>query len=76
MHDLNSVTKFLYSLRNKGSKYGLERMEALAEWIENPEKKIFLDSCRYFNGKGSVCAMVSLSIVLTATKQAYSLHHI
>ena len=58
MHDLNSVTEFLYSLRNRGSKYGLERMEALAESIANPEKRFSSIHVAGTNGKGSVCAML------------------
>ena len=58
MHNFNSVTKFLYSLRNKGSKYGLERIEALAKSITNPEKKISSIHVAGTNGKGSVCAML------------------
>ena len=58
MHDLKSATEFLYSLRNRGSKYGLERMEALAEWIENPEKRFSSIHVAGTNGKGSVCAML------------------
>ena len=58
MHDLNSVTEFLYSLRNRGSKYGLERMEALAKSIANPEKRFSSIHVAGTNGKGSVCAML------------------
>ena len=58
MHNFNSVTKFLYSLRNKGSKYGLERIEALAKSITNPEKKSSSIHVAGTNGKGSVCAML------------------
>ena len=58
MHDLNSVTEFLYSLRNRGSKYGLERMEALAEWIENPENDFSSIHVAGTNGKVLSCAML------------------
>lgn len=58
MHDLNSVTKFLYSLRNKGSKYGLERMQRFAKALHNPEKTFTSIHVAGTNGKGSVCAML------------------
>lgn len=58
MHDLNSVTQFLYSLRNRGSKYGLERMQQFAQAIANPEKKFPSIHVAGTNGKGSVCVML------------------
>ena len=58
MHDLNSVTEFLYSLRNGGSKYGLERMQQFAKAIENPENRFPSIHVAGTNGKGSVCAML------------------
>jgi dihydrofolate synthase/folylpolyglutamate synthase len=58
MHDLNSVTEFLYSLRNRGSKYGLERMQQFAKAIENPENRFPSIHVAGTNGKGSVCAML------------------
>ncbi|MFL2848289.1 MAG: bifunctional folylpolyglutamate synthase/dihydrofolate synthase [Coraliomargaritaceae bacterium] len=58
MHDLNSVTQFLYSLRNKGSKYGLVRMRRFAKALHNPEKALTLIHVAGTNGKGSVCAML------------------
>lgn len=58
MHDLNSVTEFLYSLRNRGSKYGLEHMQQYAKAIENPENRFPSIHVAGTNGKGSVCAML------------------
>ena len=74
MHDLNSVTEFLYSLRNRGSKYGLARMEALAESIANPEKRFSSIHVAGTNGKGSVCAMLESIYRSNGYKTAYSLH--
>lgn len=58
MHDLNSVTDFLYSLRNRGSKYGLGRMQQFAKAIQNPERSFSSIHVAGTNGKGSVCAML------------------
>lgn len=58
MHDINGVTEFLYSLRNRGSKYGLERMQQLAKAIQNPERTFSSIHVAGTNGKGSVCAML------------------
>ena len=58
MHDLNKVTEFLYSLRNRGSKYGLERMQQFANAIQNPERTFPSIHVAGTNGKGSVCAML------------------
>lgn len=58
MHNYQSITKFLYSLRNKGSKYGLERMQVLASAQGNPEKKLAAIHVAGTNGKGSVCALL------------------
>ena len=58
MHDLNKVTEFLYSLRNRGSKYGLERMQQFANAIQNPERTFSSIHVAGTNGKGSVCAML------------------
>ena len=53
-----STCDYLYSLRNKGSKYGLERTEAFLAKIENPEREFPVIHVAGTNGKGSVCAML------------------
>ena len=49
---------YLYSLRNKGSKYGLARTEAFLAKIGNPERAFPVIHVAGTNGKGSVCAML------------------
>lgn len=58
MHDYKSITRYLYSLRNRGSKYGIERMQTFATALGNPEQKLSLIHVAGTNGKGSVCAML------------------
>jgi dihydrofolate synthase/folylpolyglutamate synthase len=49
---------FLYALRNQGSKYGLERMQAFLTRLKNPHERFPLIHVAGTNGKGSVCAML------------------
>ena len=58
MHDYQSITRYLYSLRNRGSKYGIERMQTFATALGNPEQKLSIIHVAGTNGKGSVCAML------------------
>ena len=50
--------RYLYALRNQGSKYGLERMQALVSALEFPQRRFPLIHVAGTNGKGSVCAML------------------
>lgn len=54
-----SVCDWLYALRNKGSKLGLERMQAFAEALDNPQQSYPTIHVAGSNGKGSVCAMLA-----------------
>jgi dihydrofolate synthase/folylpolyglutamate synthase len=49
---------YLYSLRNRGSKYGTERIQAFVAAVGNPERAYPSIHVAGTNGKGSVCAML------------------
>lgn len=53
---------FLFGLRNRGSKYGLERMVRFAAAAGNPERSFPVVHVAGTNGKGSVCAMVEAAL--------------
>lgn len=53
---------FLFNLRNRGSKYGLSRMETFARLAGNPERKFPVIHVAGTNGKGSVCALVESAL--------------
>lgn len=53
------IRDYLYSLRNRGSKLGLERMEALAEALGNPQQSFRSILVGGTSGKGSTAAMIS-----------------
>ncbi len=56
--ELAAVEAWLYSLRNRGSRLGLERMEALLAALDNPHKGLPIVHVAGTNGKGSVCAII------------------
>lgn len=49
---------YLYALKNRGSKYGIERMRLLAAALGHPERRFPVIHVAGTNGKGSVCAML------------------
>lgn len=49
---------WLYSLKNRGSKYGIDRMVRFAEELGHPERSFPSIHVAGTNGKGSVCAML------------------
>ncbi len=53
-----SVRDFLYSLRYRGAKYGLERMQAFVEALGNPHQQFKSIHVAGTNGKGSTCSMM------------------
>ena len=55
---MNNTLEFLYSLRNQGSRFGLERMEAFCQELGNPQFAYPSIHVAGTNGKGSVCAML------------------
>ena len=56
---MKDLFEYLYSLRNRGSSFGLERMEILVDLIGNPQTKFPVIHVAGTNGKGSVCSMLS-----------------
>ena len=49
---------YLYSLKNAGSKYGIDRMRLLVEALGRPDQQFPIIHVAGTNGKGSVCAML------------------
>jgi len=49
---------YLFSLRDRGSKYGIERMQRFVEALGHPERTFPSIHVAGTNGKGSVCAML------------------
>jgi dihydrofolate synthase/folylpolyglutamate synthase len=49
---------YLYALKNRGSKYGIDRMRLFVEALEHPERQYPVIHVAGTNGKGSVCAML------------------
>lgn len=58
MNNFSQTREYLYSLRNAGSKYGIDRMRQLVEALDHPERKFPVIHVAGTNGKGSVCAML------------------
>ena len=58
MPDYSDILDYLYALKNKGSKYGIERMHLLVQALGHPEQKFPVIHVAGTNGKGSVCAML------------------
>ncbi|MBC2600890.1 bifunctional folylpolyglutamate synthase/dihydrofolate synthase [Puniceicoccus vermicola] len=56
------VRDFLFGLRNRGSKYGIGRMERLAEALGHPQRKFPVIHVAGTNGKGSVCALLESAL--------------
>lgn len=52
------LEKYLYALRNAGSKFSLERIKKLCEKLGNPQAKYPSIHVAGTNGKGSTCAML------------------
>lgn len=55
---MKKTLEFLYSLRNQGSKFGIERMELFCRELGNPQLSFPTIHVAGTNGKGSVCAML------------------
>ena len=58
MPDYSDILDYLYALKNKGSKYGIDRMLSLVGALGHPEQKFPVIHVAGTNGKGSVCAMI------------------
>ncbi len=58
MQTYPQVRDYLYALKNRGSKFGIDRMERLVAELGHPEQRFPLIHVAGTNGKGSVCAML------------------
>ncbi|MEO0797066.1 MAG: folylpolyglutamate synthase/dihydrofolate synthase family protein [Verrucomicrobiota bacterium] len=58
MSDYTNTQEYLYSLRNRGAKLGLERMVSFNEALGQPDRQFPIIHVAGTNGKGSVCAML------------------
>lgn len=56
--DYTAVTEYLFSLKARGAKFGIDRMRQLAAVIGHPERAVPVVHIAGTNGKGSVAAMV------------------
>lgn len=53
-----AVTEYLFALKTRGAKFGIDRMRALAAEIGHPERAVPCVHVAGTNGKGSVSAML------------------
>lgn len=58
MPDYSETTDYLYSLRNRGSNYGIDRMQQFATALGSPQRRFPVIHVAGTNGKGSLCAML------------------
>lgn len=58
MTDPRTTTDYLYALRNRGSQYGIARMQRFVAALGDPQLKFPVIHIAGTNGKGSVCAML------------------
>lgn len=58
MNSFDATRDYLFSLKNRGSRYGIDRMRLFVEALGHPQKKYPLIHVAGTNGKGSVCAML------------------
>ena len=56
--DYEATTNYLYGLRNRGSRYGIDRMPPFLEALGNPQRRFPVLHVAGTNGKGSVCVML------------------
>ena len=56
--DYNATRDYLYSLKAKGSKYGIDRMHGFVQALGNPERQFPIIHVAGSNGKGSTCSML------------------
>ncbi|MEO0509657.1 MAG: folylpolyglutamate synthase/dihydrofolate synthase family protein [Verrucomicrobiota bacterium] len=54
----SQVRDYLYSLKNRGSKYGIDRMRLFVDALGHPERKYPVIHVAGTNGKGSTCAIL------------------
>jgi dihydrofolate synthase/folylpolyglutamate synthase len=56
--DYAAVTEYLYGLKARGGKFGIDRMQSLAAALDHPERAVPCVHVAGTNGKGSVSAML------------------
>ncbi len=56
---MSDFWQYLYQLRNRGSTFGIERMQVLAERLGNPQLSFPSIHVAGTNGKGSVCSILA-----------------
>jgi dihydrofolate synthase/folylpolyglutamate synthase len=56
--DYNATRDYLYSLKSKGSKYGIDRMRGFVRALGHPERQFPIIHVAGSNGKGSTCSML------------------
>lgn len=55
--DYSAAREYLFGLKGKGSKYGIDRMRLFVEKLGNPQRELRVIHVAGTNGKGSVSAM-------------------
>ena len=58
LHDYAAVTDYLFGLKARGAKFGIDRMAPLAAALGHPERAVPCVHVAGTNGKGSVAAML------------------
>ncbi|HEY1111082.1 MAG TPA: Mur ligase family protein, partial [Opitutaceae bacterium] len=58
INDYPAVAEYLYALKARGGKFGIDRMTALARALGHPERQVPCVHVAGTNGKGSVSAML------------------
>ena len=56
--DYRATRDYLYSLKSRGSSYGIERMHGFVQALSHPERRLPIIHVAGSNGKGSTCAML------------------
>ena len=56
--DYNATRDYLYSLKHKGAKYGIDRMRLFVDALGHPEQAFPVIHVAGTNGKGSTCSML------------------
>ena len=56
--DYNATRDYLYSLKHKGAKYGIDRMRLFVDALGHPERSFPIIHVAGTNGKGSTCSMM------------------